>query len=74
MEKSFASRRNDKRLVRRGKKLLVAKNVEGYNEGISCLACHSIQKTDIQGNANYTMVQRDGSPVPEFSFGQLDSF
>jgi hypothetical protein len=30
---------------------------EGYNEGISCLACHSIQKTDIQGNANYTMWQ-----------------
>jgi hypothetical protein len=29
----------------------------GYNEGISCLACHSIQKTDIQGNANYTMIQ-----------------
>jgi Cytochrome c554 and c-prime len=29
----------------------------GYNEGISCLACHSIQKTDIQGNANYTVSQ-----------------
>jgi len=29
----------------------------GYDEGISCLACHSIQKTDIQGNANYTMMQ-----------------
>ena len=29
----------------------------GYDEGISCLACHSIQKTDIQGNANYTMSQ-----------------
>lgn len=29
----------------------------GYNEGISCLACHSIQKTDIQGNANYTLSQ-----------------
>ncbi len=31
--------------------------LQGYNEGISCVACHSIQKTDIQGNANYTMVQ-----------------
>ncbi len=31
--------------------------LQGYNEGISCLACHSIQKTDIQGNANYTMSQ-----------------
>ena len=30
---------------------------QGYNEGISCLSCHSIQKTDIQGNANYTMSQ-----------------
>lgn len=30
---------------------------QGYNEGISCMACHSIQKTDIQGNANYTMLQ-----------------
>ena len=29
----------------------------GYNEGISCLACHSIQKTDIQGNADYIMAQ-----------------
>jgi hypothetical protein len=29
----------------------------GYQEGISCLACHSIQKTDIQGNANYTIFQ-----------------
>ncbi len=32
-------------------------SLQGYNEGISCLACHSIQKTDIQGNANYTMTQ-----------------
>src|SRR5581483_359002 len=31
--------------------------LQGYNEGVSCLACHSIQKTDIQGNANYTMFQ-----------------
>jgi hypothetical protein len=29
----------------------------GYNDGISCLACHSIQKTDLQGNANYTISQ-----------------
>lgn len=29
----------------------------GYNEGISCMACHAIQKTDIQGNANYTVSQ-----------------
>lgn len=29
----------------------------GYNDGISCMACHAIQKTDIQGNANYTAAQ-----------------
>lgn len=41
------------------KNILVEKltNLQGYNEGISCVACHSIQKTDIQGNANYTMIQ-----------------
>ncbi|MBI5086760.1 MAG: hypothetical protein HZB13_19460 [Acidobacteria bacterium] len=31
--------------------------LQGYNEGISCTACHSIQKTDIRGNANYTISQ-----------------
>ncbi len=31
--------------------------LDGYNEGISCVACHSIQKTDVQGNANYTITQ-----------------
>jgi hypothetical protein len=31
--------------------------LDGYNEGVSCLACHSVQKTDIQGNANFTVVQ-----------------
>jgi hypothetical protein len=31
--------------------------LDGYNEGISCVACHSIQKTDIRGNANYTITQ-----------------
>ena len=32
-------------------------NAQGYQEGVSCLACHAIQKTDIQGNANYTVIQ-----------------
>ena len=32
-------------------------SLEGYREGISCVACHSIQKTDIRGNANYTITQ-----------------
>ena len=43
-----------------GTKNIFAANLTGqlgYNEGISCLACHSIQKTDIRGNANYTVVQ-----------------
>ena len=41
------------------KNVLVEKltGLEGYNEGVSCLACHSIQKTDIQGNADYTIFQ-----------------
>ena len=29
----------------------------GYQEGVSCLGCHSIRETDIKGNANYTMAQ-----------------
>jgi len=29
--------------------------LQGYQEGISCLSCHSIHKTDLQGNANYVM-------------------
>lgn len=43
-----------------GTKNILAENLtslQGYNEGISCVACHSIQKTDIQGNANYTLTQ-----------------
>ena len=29
----------------------------GYDEGISCLACHAIRETDIKGNANYVVTQ-----------------
>jgi len=29
----------------------------GFEEGISCLACHAIEQTDVQGNANYVMHQ-----------------
>ncbi len=32
-------------------------NAQGYREGVSCVACHSIQQTDVRGNANYTMSQ-----------------
>ena len=31
--------------------------LHGYQEGISCLSCHGIQETDLQGNANYVMTQ-----------------
>ncbi len=43
-----------------GAKNILAENLTGlvgYNEGISCVSCHSIQKTDVRGNANYTMMQ-----------------
>jgi hypothetical protein len=29
----------------------------GYDEGVSCLACHAIEQTDIKGNANYVIHQ-----------------
>jgi hypothetical protein len=32
-------------------------NLHGYQEGVSCLVCHSIRETDLQGNANYTISQ-----------------
>jgi len=33
--------------------------LRGYQEGISCIACHSIQETDVKGNANYTVARPD---------------
>jgi hypothetical protein len=29
----------------------------GYDEGVSCLACHSVRSTDVEGNANYVVAQ-----------------
>jgi hypothetical protein len=29
----------------------------GYQEGVSCLACHSIRQTDVKGNANFVVAQ-----------------
>ena len=43
-----------------GTKNIGAENLtelSGYNEGISCLACHAISETDVKGNANYVMTQ-----------------
>ena len=34
-------------------------NLVGYQEGISCLACHAIKETDVKGNAKYVMTQPD---------------
>jgi len=28
-------------------------SLHGYQEGVSCLACHSVRKVDVKGNANY---------------------
>lgn len=30
-------------------------SAHGYREGVSCVACHSIERTDVRGNANYTI-------------------
>lgn len=43
-----------------GTKNIFAENLtglQGYQEGISCLACHAIRETDVKGNANYTVTQ-----------------
>ncbi|HZI93981.1 MAG TPA: multiheme c-type cytochrome [Patescibacteria group bacterium] len=43
-----------------GTKNIFAKDLtglSGYNEGVSCLSCHSVRKTDIEGNANYVVAQ-----------------
>ncbi|HEX6202060.1 MAG TPA: multiheme c-type cytochrome [Thermoanaerobaculia bacterium] len=29
--------------------------LQGYQEGVSCLSCHAIHQTDLQGNANYVI-------------------
>lgn len=32
-------------------------NLAGYQEGVSCIACHAIKETDVKGNANYVISQ-----------------
>ncbi|MFQ5505546.1 MAG: multiheme c-type cytochrome [Planctomycetota bacterium] len=32
-------------------------NLAGYQEGVSCLICHGVRKTDLKGNANYQVAQ-----------------
>lgn len=44
-----------------GTKNLFVENLtglQGYQEGVSCLACHAIRETDLQGNANYVITQQ----------------
>jgi len=48
-------------------------NERGYQEGISCISCHSIKKTDIKGNANYTMSQ-PGRYMYEMKDGKTAKF
>ncbi len=31
--------------------------LQGFQEGISCLACHAVRETDLQGNADYVVTQ-----------------
>jgi hypothetical protein len=31
--------------------------LQGFQEGVSCLACHSVRKVDLKGNANYVVAQ-----------------
>jgi hypothetical protein len=43
-----------------GTKNIFAENLtalHGHQEGVSCLSCHAIRETDIQGNANFTVTQ-----------------
>lgn len=40
-------------------------NALGYQEGVSCVACHAITETDVKGNAAYVMSQ------PERYIGEL---
>ena len=34
-------------------------SLRGYNEGVSCLVCHAVRETDLQGNAAYMMANPD---------------
>lgn len=41
-------------------------SLQGYQEGVSCLACHSVKETDVKGNAQYTT-----QPPPRY-IGELE--
>ena len=33
--------------------------LSGFQEGVSCLACHSVHKVDVKGDANYVVAAPD---------------
>lgn len=41
----------------------------GFDEGVSCLSCHSIRETDVKGNANYIV---EAPPRYLFEIGDAD--
>jgi cytochrome c554/c'-like protein len=41
--------------------------LHGYQEGISCLSCHSIRETDLRGNANFR-VQKPARYIGEMEY------
>jgi Cytochrome c554 and c-prime len=56
-----------------GSKDLFAKDLTGQRgrkEGVSCLSCHSIRETDLQGNANY-VISRPPDYLWQWSDGGL---
>jgi hypothetical protein len=46
----------------------VTLSVEGADEGVSCVVCHSVVRTDVRGNADYTI-----SPPERYMFELHDS-
>lgn len=48
-------------------------SLAGFQEGVSCLACHSIQQTDVKGNASYVVAQPERY-VFELREGPVSSF
>jgi len=48
-------------------------SLDGYQEGISCLACHAIKQTDVSGNANY-VIERPERYVWEQREGEMAGF
>lgn len=48
-------------------------SLTGYQEGISCVACHAITQTDIKGNADY-VIRQPGRYMYEHDSGNMAKF